>query len=108
MSASKTPRNLMLRGSLITLRRRCGRPSCRCAGKDGQPQESPALSCTIGGKSHIITLSSEEVKVVSEALDRNRQEQVRLEDACVAGIAWLRKRVDARRVPRQKMSAKDV
>ncbi|MGH9223715.1 MAG: DUF6788 family protein, partial [Acidimicrobiales bacterium] len=34
----------MLRGSLFTFRRRCGKPNCRCAEGDGH--ESPALSYT--------------------------------------------------------------
>jgi hypothetical protein len=33
---------LVLRGSLITLRRKCGRPGCRCA--RGALHETPALS----------------------------------------------------------------
>jgi hypothetical protein len=36
------------RGSLVTLRRRCGKPSCRCA--DGERlHETPALSYSDGG-----------------------------------------------------------
>ena len=90
----------LLRGSLITLRRKCGKPGCRCAGKLGIPHESPALSCSIGGKSHVITLAAEEVSQVEAALRHYHQEQERLELACEAGIAWLRERVDARRSPR--------
>ena len=87
----------LLRGSLITLRRRCGKSGCRCAGKDGELHESPALSCTIGGKSHLMTLVAADVVVVEQALQNYHQEQQRLEEACVEGVAWLRARVDARR-----------
>jgi len=38
---------LLLRGALTTFRRRCGKPSCRCAA--GEPRESPALTYTEGG-----------------------------------------------------------
>ena len=88
---------VLLRGTLIVLRRKCGKPGCRCAGKDGVRHESPALSCTIGGKSHIITLTNAEVPLIKAALDRYRHEQDLLETACVKGIAWLRARVNARR-----------
>jgi len=94
------PTHLLLRGSLITLKRKCGKPGCRCAGKQGIPHESPALSCRIGAKSHVITLTADEVPKVEAALRLYHQEQERLESACEAGIAWLRERVDARRSPR--------
>ena len=98
-----TPSNsrLLLRGSLITLRRRCGKPGCRCAGNNGVPHESPALSCTIGGKSHLITLAAADIAPVEQALQGYHQEQERLEEACAMGIAWLRARVDARRSKRK-------
>ena len=94
-----TPERL-LRGSLITMRRRCGKQGCRCAGNDGILHESQAVSCAIGGKSHLITLATADVALVEQALQNYHQEQARLEDACVAGIAWLRARVDARRSKR--------
>ena len=89
-----------LRGSLITLRRRCGKPGCRCAGKDGVPHESPALSCAIDGKSHVITLAPTDVPLVTAALRDYHAEQKRLEKACSDGIRWLRSRVDQRRAQR--------
>jgi len=95
-SSSSSP-TVLLRGSLIVLRRKCGKPGCQCAGKDGVRHESPALSCSIGGKSHIITLTNAEVPLIKAALDRYRHEQDLLEAACVKGIAWLRVRVNARR-----------
>jgi hypothetical protein len=96
---SSTP---FLRGSLITLRRRCGKSGCRCAGKNGIPHESPALSCAIGGKSHVITLTVADVPKVAAALDRYSREQRRLERGCEEGIAWLRTQVDARRAMRRE------
>lgn len=98
MPTPPSPR--FLRGSLITLRRRCGKSGCRCAGKDGHPHESPALSCTINGKSHVITLAPTDVQVVVAALRDYHAEQERLEEACSTGIAWLRNRVQARRSKR--------
>jgi len=59
---------LLLRGSLTVFRRRCGKPSCRCA--DGDPHENPALSYTAGGRSKTLTLSAAEVAEVTAALQR--------------------------------------
>jgi hypothetical protein len=91
---------LLLRGSLITMRRRCGKPNCRCAGKDGVLHESPALSCTIGGKSHLMTLAAADIALVEKLLQNYQHEQDRLEQACADGVAWMRARVDARRPQR--------
>jgi len=89
----------MLRGSLITLKRRCGTKTCKCA--SGVMHESPALSCTIGGKSHIITLNEKEVIWVREALERYAQAYSELETICEAGITALRQQVDERKAKRK-------
>ncbi|MDA8302603.1 MAG: hypothetical protein M0005_13945 [Actinomycetota bacterium] len=64
-----TPR--VLPGTLITLRRRCGKPTCRCA--RGAPHETPALSYSVGGRSKMLTLRPEEVKLVGAAVGRYRK-----------------------------------
>jgi hypothetical protein len=94
MPASLTP---LLRGTLIVFRRKCGKDGCHCAGKNGTPHESPALKCTIGGRSQVVTLTAAEVPLVREALDRYHREQQRLEDACSAGMVWIRDRISTRR-----------
>lgn len=43
----------VLPGSLITLRRKCGKASCRCA--TGAPHETPALSYSVGGRTKMLT-----------------------------------------------------
>jgi hypothetical protein len=85
---------VMLRGTLTTFRRRCGKPSCRCAA--GEPHESPALMYRDGGRTKIVTLSPEETAEVAAALDRYERARQDLESAADAGIAVLR----ARRGPR--------
>jgi hypothetical protein len=85
---------VMLRGTLTTFRRRCGKPSCRCAA--GEPHESPALMYRDGGRTKIVTLSPEETAEVAAALDRYERARQDLEAAADAGIAVLR----ARRGPR--------
>ena len=49
-------RPLVLRGTLTTFRRRCGKPTCRCA--TGEPHESPALTYTEGGRTKTMTLTA--------------------------------------------------
>jgi hypothetical protein len=86
-------RPLVLHGSLTTFRRRCGKPSCRCASGDGH--ESPALTYTEGGRTKTLTLRASEVAEVTAALARYEAERADLEAAAQAGIAALR----ARRAP---------
>lgn len=80
----------LLRGVLTTFRRRCGKPSCRCAG--GEPHESPALTFTEAGRTKTITLSAAEVEEVSAALARYERARVELEAQAEAGLAKLRNR----------------
>lgn len=87
-------RPLMLRGTLTTFRRRCGKVNCRCA--TGDAHESPALTFTESGRTKTITLSAKEVAEVSAALARYEAAQAELDTAAQAGLAKLRsRRVDA-------------
>ncbi len=80
----------LVRGSLITLRRRCGKPNCRCA--TGAAHETPALSYSVEGRTRTVTLRPEDVAVVQAALDRYAVARQRLEDDALAGIETLRAR----------------
>ena len=80
----------MLRGTLTTFRRRCGKPTCRCA--DGDPHESPALVYTVQGRTKTMTLSAGEVAEVAAAIARYEAARTELEDAAAAGLARLRGR----------------
>ena len=87
----------LLRGSLVTLRRRCGKPSCRCA--DGeQLHEAPALSYSEGGRTRMLTLADADVPAVAAALDRYRAARSELETQANAGLAALADRIAADRV----------
>jgi hypothetical protein len=81
---------VMLRGTLTTFRRRCGKPSCRCA--SGQPHESPALMYRQAGRTRIVTLSQAETAEAAAALERYERARAELEAAADAGIAALRAR----------------
>lgn len=76
-----------LRGSLITLRRRCGKPTCHCA--QGQPHESPALSFSQKGKTRILTLTAKEVPTVRRALRRYHRAQDQLAQEADQGLRIL-------------------
>jgi len=81
---------LVLHGTLTTFRRRCGKPSCRCA--VGEPHETPALVYTEAGRSKTLTLHRSEVAEVTAALARYEAARAELESAAQAGIAALRER----------------
>lgn len=86
----------MLRGSLVTLRRRCGKPSCRCA--DGeQLHETPALSYSQDGRTRILTLADADVAGVAAALDRYRAARSDLQAMANAGLVALANQIAADR-----------
>jgi hypothetical protein len=83
-------RPLMLRGTLTTFRRRCGKASCRCA--SGEPHESPALTFTERGRTRTVTLRAGEVEEVMAALVRYEEARARLETEAEQGLARWRGR----------------
>jgi hypothetical protein len=85
----------VLPGSLITLRRKCGKAGCRCA--TGSPHETPALSYSVGGRTKMLTLSPEEVPAVAAAVSRYRSAVNDLEAEARAELAALVEKTKARR-----------
>src|SRR5664280_2654737 len=69
------PQPEVLRGSLFTLRRRCGTLTCRCA--DGEGHASPALAYPAGGRTKTLTLTEQEAVEVAAALARYAQANAR-------------------------------
>lgn len=94
-AAARFPQKI--RGSVVTQRRRCGKPSCRCS--DGrQLHESTVLSYSEGGRNRTVMLAPEEVAKVRAAVERYRAAQADLEAEGNAGLAAvLARRADARR-----------
>lgn len=86
---SRLPADLLLRGSLITLRRKCGKPSCHCA--EDVPHESPALSTSVRNVTQIVTLRREVVAEVRKALRRYQQAVAELDHKALSGITLLRR-----------------
>lgn len=85
----------VLRGTLITMRRRCGKPGCRCA--QGQLHEGPALSVSLSGRSVTVSLHPADVPAVAAALARYHAQRAALEDQATAGVQALRARGGRRR-----------
>lgn len=95
----RSEREPMLRGVLFTLRRKCGKPTCRCAG--GDLHESPALAYPDGGRTKTMTLTEADVPSVREALERYRNAREELDGAADAEIAAMRALHAARRGQRR-------
>jgi hypothetical protein len=51
---SQVPR--LVRGSVVTDRRRCGKPTCRCAEAGAAGHESVVLSYSQAGRTHFLML----------------------------------------------------
>lgn len=57
-------RKRLLRGSIYNMKRRCGKPGCRCI--QGQLHATECLSTSIGGKTRMQVLREEEVARAKE------------------------------------------
>lgn len=85
----------LLRGSLITLRRKCGTSTCRCV--TGDLHETPALSYSAGGKTKMLTLQEDDVAEVKAALARYNKAKAALMTKADRNIAQLTRRIEAER-----------
>jgi hypothetical protein len=90
----------LLRGSLVVLKRKCGKKTCRCT--EGQLHETPALSYSVDGATRIVSLPPSEVPTVKAALARYRKALERLDRAALAGIRVLSRRLEQQRSERRK------
>ena len=70
-------------GSLVTVKRKCGKPNCRCATGEGHPAKY--LSTKEGGKTRMVYVPAKaEVKVAEEA---KRYRSLRQARATLAKLA---------------------
>lgn len=83
---------LLLRGSLIVLRRKCGKRACHCAA--GGAHETPALSVSVAGVTRILTLRRPDLPEVRAALRRYQQAVAALDRRALGDLARLRKRLE--------------
>lgn len=89
------PDTQMVRGSLFTLRRRCGKSTCRCV--TGEPHETPALAYPENGRTKTLTLTGIDLDKVKASLARYEKAKTDLDATADAGIAVLRAAASARR-----------
>lgn len=82
----------MLRGTVVTHRRRCGKPNCRCAAGE-ELHEQVLLSYSLESRARSMTLPEELIEPVREATERYRQARLRLEKQGNAGLETLVRRL---------------
>jgi len=61
----------IVKGSVYTLRRRCSKPTCRCA--LGEKHETVVMTASIGGKTRLWTLSADRIPELRRRTERYRQ-----------------------------------
>ena len=78
----------LVRGSVVTHRRRCGKPNCRCAVGEAL-HATTVLSYSEGGRSRLLRLPADQVAAVRAATERYRERRQRLEADGQAGLQTL-------------------
>jgi hypothetical protein len=78
----------MLRGTVVTHRRRCGKANCRCV-DGGVLHERVVLSYSEASRTRFVTLPEEMIEPVRRATERYRRARARLEAEGNAGLAAL-------------------
>lgn len=92
--ASGPPR--MIRGTVVTQRRRCGKPNCHCT--DGTAlHESTVLSYSEAGRSRTLMLDPDQIAEVRAATARYRAALAEIEREGNTGLDALRTRRAAAR-----------
>ncbi len=89
----------MIRGSVVVHRRRCGKPTCRCAAGEAL-HEATVLSFSERGRTRFVMLPAAQVAAVRAAVERYRAAQAKLEAQGEAGRAALIAALAADRGPR--------
>ena len=77
----------MLRGTVLTHQRRCGKPNCRCA--SGEQHEEVILSYSQASRARSVRLPAELIEPVRAATERYRQAREQLEATGNAGLETL-------------------
>lgn len=84
----KSPEGILVRGSVLKMRRKCGKPNCRCV--DGKLHETWVLSYSVDGCTRMVTLRPEDVPKVRRAVARYKRAKAKLEARALRGIDALR------------------
>lgn len=85
VSKQNTP--LILRGTVVNVKRSCGKPNCKCT--RGEPHETWALSYSQQGRTRMIALREEDVEIARQGIQRYQQAWDRLETQAMEGIQRL-------------------
>lgn len=93
--ASDAAADLLLRGSVIRWRRKCGKAGCHC--RKGEPHATWALSYSVRGKTQILTLQREDLPHVRRALARYRRVAAELEKKVQRDVETLRSQIHRRK-----------
>jgi hypothetical protein len=83
---AKVPK--MVRGTVVTHRRRCGKANCRCATGDAFHEEV-VLSYSLASRARSVTLPTELIEAVRAATARYREARSTLEAEGNAGLEAL-------------------
>jgi hypothetical protein len=79
----------VIRGSVVTHRRRCGKARCRCSAGGDALHESTVLSYSEGGRTRFVMLAPDRVEAVRAATARYRDRLAAVEADGDAGRAAL-------------------
>jgi hypothetical protein len=90
---SKRNAILMVRGSVVKVRRTCGKAQCKCV--DGALHETWALSYSYQGRTRMIPLREEDIGVARQAIERYQKALNRLESQAIKGIKHLHATIKA-------------
>jgi len=90
---SKQNASLLVRGSVVKVRRLCGKSTCRCA--QGELHETWALSFSHQGRTRMIPLRDEDVRSVRQAIARYQKALTLLQSEALRGIKRLHSTVKA-------------
>jgi hypothetical protein len=90
---SKLNTAFIIRGSVVKVRRTCGKAQCKCV--DGALHETWALSYSYQGRTRMIPLREEDIGVARQAIERYRMALNRLESQAIQGIKRLHATVKA-------------
>jgi hypothetical protein len=90
---SKRNAAFIIRGSVVKVRRTCGKAQCKCT--EGALHETWALSYSYQGRTRMIPLREEDIGVARKAIERYQKALNRLESQAIHGIKRLHATVKA-------------
>lgn len=93
--AGRTKQNdpLIVRGSVVKVRRTCGKEGCRCT--QGKLHETWALSYSYQGRTRMIPLRPQDVTTARKAINRYKKQLAQLQSQALHGIKRLHATVKA-------------